>query len=160
MMVFEDSEDILPLSALVLELAGVASNVSSHASSIRHIRYTPVSAEDFLITYWTPRSPVLKTSSLFKAKHANISTLHRPKPLTATSFSISSSSLALTSICAVSSPLANFSASPEMYSALRCDSPAVRSVGRSLVRTWAGEGKEGCVSSKSAVNFFRMDAAA
>lgn len=86
-------------------------------------------------TYWTPKSPVEKTSILFNPKHANISTLHRPRPRTATSFSMSSSSLALTSICAVSSPFENFSASPEMYSALRCESPAVRSVGRSFAMT-------------------------
>jgi hypothetical protein len=103
---------------------------------------------------------VLKTSILLSPKHANISTLQRPRPLTATSFSISSSSLALTSICAVSSPFANFSASPEMYSALRRDKPAVRKVGRSFAMTCAGDGNAGCVSSKSAVNFLRIDAAA
>jgi hypothetical protein len=79
--------------------------------------------------------PVLNTSIRFSPKHANISTLHRPRPLTATSFSISSSSLALMSIEAVSSPDENFSASPDMYSALRWDRPAVRRVGRSFVIT-------------------------
>jgi hypothetical protein len=113
-----------------------------------------------LRTHCTPKSPVLNTSILFNPKHANISTLHLPRPRTATSFSINSSSLALTSICAVSSPLANFSASPEMYSALRWDKPAVRRVGRSFAMTCVGEGKAGCVSSKRAVNFLRMEAAA
>jgi hypothetical protein len=70
-------------------------------------------------TYWTPKSPVANTSIRFSPKQANISTLQRPRPRTATSFSISSSSLALTSIWALNSPEANFSASPEMYSALR-----------------------------------------
>lgn len=36
----------------------------------------------------------------------------------------------------------------------------MRSVGRSLAMTWAGEGKAGCVSGKSAVNFLRIEAAA
>ena len=130
------------------------------------------------MTYCTPRSPVLKTSMRFRPKQANISftqlvdlilgwkigghipTLHRPKPLTATSFSMRSSSLASTSILALSSPEANFSARPEMYSAFRCDRPAVRSVGRSFCRTCDGDGKEGCVSGNSAVNFLRMLAAA
>ena len=83
-----------------------------------------------------------------------------PSPRTATSFSMSSSSEALTSICALSSPEANFSARPWMYSALRCESPAVRSVAISFATTWAGEGNAGWVSSNSAVNFLRMDAAA
>jgi hypothetical protein len=56
---------------------------------------------------------------------------------------MSSSSLALMSISALSSPDANFSARPEMYSALRCERPAVRRVGRSFVMTCAGEGKSG-----------------
>jgi hypothetical protein len=73
---------------------------------------------------------------------------------------MSSSSLALTNISAVSSLDTNFSARPLMYSALRCESPAVRRVGRSLVRTWAGDGKAGWVSGKSAVNFLRIEAAA
>jgi hypothetical protein len=47
-----------------------------------------------------------------------------------------------------------------MYSALRWDKPAVRRVGRSFAMTCAGEGKAGCVSSKRAVNFLRMEAAA
>lgn len=111
-------------------------------------------------THCTPRSPVLNTSILFSPKHANISTLHRPRPLTATSFSISSSSLALTRPSAVNSPEANFSASPLMYSALRCERPAVRSVGRSLVRIWAGVGKAGWVEGKRAVNLARMEDAA
>lgn len=73
---------------------------------------------------------------------------------------MSSSSLALMSICAVSSPELNFSARPEMYSALRCERPAVRRVGRSFWITCAGDGKEGWVSGKRAVNFFLMEAAA
>lgn len=36
----------------------------------------------------------------------------------------------------------------------------MRRVGRSFVMTWAGEGKEGWVEEKRAVNFLRMDAAA
>lgn len=47
-----------------------------------------------------------------------------------------------------------------MYSALRCERPAVRRVGRSLVKTWAGDGKAGWVSSNRAVNFLRIEAAA
>jgi hypothetical protein len=47
-----------------------------------------------------------------------------------------------------------------MYSALRRDRPAVRKVGRSFAMTCAGDGNAGCVSSKSAVNFLRIDAAA
>ena len=111
-------------------------------------------------TYCTPRSPVLKTSIRFSPKQANISTLQRPRPRTATSFSMSSASLALTSISAVSSPLTNFSARPLMYSAFRWESPAVRSAGRSFVRTCAGEGKAGWVSGQRAVNFLRIEAAA
>lgn len=111
-------------------------------------------------TYCTPKSPVEKTSIRFRPKQANISTLQRPKPRTATSLSMSSASLALISIWALSSPEANFSARPEMYSALRCERPAVRRVGRSFVMTWAGEGKAGCVSSNKPVNFFLMEAAA
>lgn len=60
----------------------------------------------------------------------------------------------------MNSPDANFSARPVMYSALRCERPAERRVGRSLARTWAGVGKEGCVSWKRAVNFLRIEAAA
>lgn len=145
-------------------------NVSSSVSTAPHSRLFLASPHSHFeplnqtqiepSTYCTPRSPVLNTSILFSPKHANISTLHLPNPLTATSFSISSSSLALTSIWALNSPESNFSASPEMYSALRCESPAVRSAGRSLERTCAGEGNDGCVSGKRAVNFARMDAAA
>ena len=47
-----------------------------------------------------------------------------------------------------------------MYSALRCERPAVRSVGMSSVRTWAGDGKAGWVEEKRAVNFLRIEAAA
>jgi hypothetical protein len=47
-----------------------------------------------------------------------------------------------------------------MYSALRWERPAVRSVGMSFEITWAGEGKDGCVSGKRAVNFLRIEAAA
>jgi hypothetical protein len=47
-----------------------------------------------------------------------------------------------------------------MYSALRWDRPAVRRVGKSFAMTCAGDGKEGCVSGKRAVNFLRMEAAA
>lgn len=47
-----------------------------------------------------------------------------------------------------------------MYSALRWDSPAVRRVGKGRDRTWEGEGKEGWVEGKRAVNFERMEAAA
>lgn len=129
---------LLPLSTFVLELAGIAANVCGHASSVRAlVRCGSMCFEKPALTaYCTPRSvglrqlvshvesvcclpPVLNTSILFSPKHANISTLHLPSPRTATSFSISSSSLALMSICALSSPLANFSARPEMYSALR-----------------------------------------
>lgn len=111
-------------------------------------------------THCTPKSPVLNTSIRLSPKQANISTLHLPSPLTATSCSIRASSDAPTRPSAVNSPEANFSASPVMYSALRCESPAVRSVGMSFVRTWAGEGNAGCVSSKRAVNFLRIEAAA
>lgn len=111
-------------------------------------------------THCTPKSPVLNTSIRLSPKQANISTLHLPSPLTATSCSIRASSDAPTRPSAVNSPEANFSASPVMYSALRCERPAVRSVGMSFVRTWAGEGNAGCVSSKRAVNFLRIEAAA
>lgn len=127
-------------------------------------------------THCTPKSPVLNTSILLNPKHANISTDHRPNPLTATNFSINSSSEALISISALSSPDWNFSASPVMYSALRWERPAERRVGMSLVRTWEGEGKEGWVGKTKgelvgggggwgegdvrAVNFLRMEAAA
>jgi hypothetical protein len=111
-------------------------------------------------THCTPKSPVLNTSIRLSPKQANISTLHRPSPLTATSCSIRASSDAPTRPSAVNSPEANFSASPVMYSALRCERPAVRSVGISFVSTWAGEGNAGCVASKRAVNFLRIEAAA
>jgi len=89
-----------------------------------------------------------------------MSTDHLPKPRTATNFSISSSSLAPTSVSAVSSPETNFPASPCMYSALRWERPAVRSVGMSRSRTWVGFGNEGCVVGKRAVNLERMEEAA
>lgn len=134
--------NVLPLPAFVLEFAGVTANVRGHTSPAKesillHNRERDAS------TYCTPKSPVLNTSMRFNPKHANISTLHLPKPLTATSFSISSSSLALTNILALRSPWSNFSASPVMYSALRCDRPAVRNVAMSFVRTREGEGKDG-----------------
>jgi hypothetical protein len=87
------------------------------------------------VTHCTPKSPVEKTSILFNPKHANISTLHRPRPLTATNLSINSSSLAHTNIAALRSPEENFSASPLMYSALRWERPAVRRVGSGWART-------------------------
>jgi hypothetical protein len=71
-----------------------------------------------------------RTSIRLSPKQANISTLHRPKPRTATSFSMRSSSLALMSIWAVNSPESNFSASPLMYSALRWERPAVPTFAR------------------------------
>jgi hypothetical protein len=115
-------DNVLPFPALVLELAGVAAHVRGHASPAGvsvPIVVVVVFVHAWAQTHCTPKSPVLKTSIRFNPKHANISTLHRPRPRTATSFSMSSSSLALTSIRAVSSPFANFSARPEMYSALR-----------------------------------------
>lgn len=63
-------------------------------------------------TYWTPRSPVEKTSILLRSKQANISTLHLPNPLTAISFSMTSSSEAVANISALNFPEANCSASP------------------------------------------------
>jgi len=93
-------------------------------------------------------------------KSIYMSTDHLPKPRTATNFSISSSSLAPTSVSAVSSPETNFPASPCMYSALRWERPAVRSVGMSRSRTWVGFGNEGCVVGKRAVNLERMEEAA
>jgi hypothetical protein len=96
----------------------------------------------------TPRSPVLNTSHRFSPKHANISTLHRPNPLTETSISITSSSVAVTSFWAESSPEANFEASPWMYSALRWERPAVRRVSRGVEATREGAGKEECESEE------------
>jgi hypothetical protein len=162
-LVVRMGEYVLPFPTFVLELACVAAHVRGHASPTMwhcQLLFFHACVGGGLRTHCTPKSPVLNTSILFNPKHANISTLHLPRPRTATSFSINSSSLALTSICAVSSPLANFSASPEMYSALRWDKPAVRRVGRSFAMTCVGEGKAGCVSSKRAVNFLRMEAAA
>lgn len=91
----------------------------------------------------TPRSPVEKTSMRFNAKHANISTDHRPSPRTAVNFSTSSSSLALSNILALSSPVANFWDSPWIYSAFRWESPAVRNVARSHWTTSSGVGNRG-----------------
>ena len=47
-----------------------------------------------------------------------------------------------------------------MYSALRWERPAVRSVGMEVCRTCVGVGKEGCVVGKRAVNLLRMEEAA
>lgn len=120
-------------------------------------------------THCTPRSPVEKTSTRLRAKQANISTDHFPKPRTAVNFSTSSSSEARASIRALNSPLANFSASPCIYSALRCDSPAVRSVAISQRATSCGVGNRerdtealssALVGSNSARNLLRIDFAA
>lgn len=54
---------------------------------------------------------------------------------------MTSSSVASTNIRADSSPETNFSARPCIYSALRCERPAVRSVAISFSTTWAGVGK-------------------
>lgn len=103
-----------------------------------------------IITYCTPKSPVENTSIRFRAKQANISTDHLPKPRTAVNFSTSSSSLAFNNIRALSSPLANFSDNPCMYSALRWDRPAVRSVLISILMISSGVGKKlGLVPSSS-----------
>jgi hypothetical protein len=66
----------------------------------------------------------------------------------------------------LNSPLANFSARPLIYSALRCESPAVRRVVISAAATCEGVGKI-CSSSgvgefglKSATNLAWMDFAA
>lgn len=106
---------------------------------------------------------MLNTSIRFSPKHANISTLHRPSPRTATSRSSTSASLARTSIPADSSPLANLPASPDTYSALRPDRPAVRSSARSAAATVAGGGKkvgEAVGLGKRAMNLRLMDLAA
>jgi len=152
---------VLPFPAFGLEFTCVTADVCSHTSSVSSsVQHPQTTQSQQAITHCTPRSPVLNTSILFNPKHANISTLHLPSPLTATSFSISSSSLALMSIAALSSPDENLCASPEMYSALRWDRPAVRSVGRSVDETCAGVGKEGWVWGKRDVNFLRIEAAA
>lgn len=93
------------------------------------------------ITYCTPKSPVEKTSSLFKVNTANISTDHLPNPLTAINLSSRSESLARSNISLLRSPEANFWANPWIYSALRWERPAERSVGRSQPFTSVGVGK-------------------
>jgi len=110
----EKGDYVLPLSTFTLEFVYIAACVHGHtASAHEHVSHlwsiiiiiiiTPTAhtagkREERKSTHWTPKSPVLKTSILFRPKHANISTLQRPRPRTPTSFSISSSSLALTSI--------------------------------------------------------------
>jgi hypothetical protein len=105
----------------------------------------------------------------FRPKQENISTDHFPSPLTAISFSSTSSSLALISISVESSPLANFCASPWIYSAFRPESPAVRRVAKSHAATCEGVGKHLDRSSslsaatllpKRSMNFLLMDFAA
>lgn len=166
---------ILPFpSSLAFQLLHVFPHEGSQAPPARV--NTAFQLPDSRESYCTPRSPVEKMSILFSPKQANISTDHFPKPLTAVNFSRTSSSLAFMSIAALSSPEANFSASPLIYSAFRSERPAWRKKGTLHCATSVGVGNDAssfCAFSgvgtsfsrsadllKSSTNFLLIDEAA